>query len=181
MARRSCCGPTRRATPSRCHDAQVCHTHRGRAVSAWNSCDRLRHTRRRGRAARRLRWGSFRACSGVRPGYRPQERSPFNPPRWDRQREPVLSRSIGDGLHEDIDITNYGLNPVRFNLEIAIRSDFADIFEVKAKRIVRRGRINTDWLPDSSALTMIYRNQDFSRAIHVTPRNNDSPAALRQR
>jgi glycogen debranching enzyme len=88
----------------------------------------------------------------------------------------VLSRSIGEGLHEDIDVTNHGLMPVRFNLEIAIRSDFADIFEVKAKRIVRRGRINTDWLPDSSALTMVYHNKEFSRAIHITPYNNDSPA-----
>jgi glycogen debranching enzyme len=88
----------------------------------------------------------------------------------------VLSRSIGEGLHEDIDVTNHGLTPVRFNLEIAIRSDFADIFEVKAKRIVRRGRINTDWLPDSSEVTIIYRNKDFSRAIHITPANNDSPA-----
>ena len=28
----------------------------------------------------------------------------------------VLSRSIGDGLHEDIDLTNHGIKPVRFNL-----------------------------------------------------------------
>jgi hypothetical protein len=32
---------------------------------------------------------------------------------------------------------------VRFNLEIAIRADFADIFEVKSDGIVRRGRITT--------------------------------------
>ena len=35
-------------------------------------------------------------------------------------------------MHEDLDITNHGRKPVRFNLEIAIRSDFADVFEVKA-------------------------------------------------
>jgi N-terminal domain of (some) glycogen debranching enzymes len=34
---------------------------------------------------------------------------------------------------------------VRFNLEIAIRADFADIFEVKGGHIVRRGHINTSW------------------------------------
>ena len=87
----------------------------------------------------------------------------------------VLSRSIGDGFHEDIDLTNHGAKPVRFNLEIAIRGDFADIFEVKAKRIVRRGRIATDWLPESSKLAMIYHNKDFSRALTVRPYNNDSP------
>jgi N-terminal domain of (some) glycogen debranching enzymes len=52
----------------------------------------------------------------------------------------TLSRSIDGGLHEDIDITNYGSRKVRFNLEIVIRSDFADIFEIKSGEIVRRGR-----------------------------------------
>jgi glycogen debranching enzyme len=87
----------------------------------------------------------------------------------------VLSRSIGDGLHEDIDLTNYGNKPVRFNLEIAIRGDFADIFEVKAKRIVRRGRIATDWLPESSKFATTYHNKDFSRTLTVRPYNNGSP------
>ena len=43
----------------------------------------------------------------------------------------VIGRHIDGGLHEDIDITNNSQKPVRFNLEIAIRADFADIFEVK--------------------------------------------------
>jgi len=51
-----------------------------------------------------------------------------------------ISRSIGGGVHEDIDLVNYGKGRVQFNLEIAVRSDFADIFEVKSGNIVRRGR-----------------------------------------
>ena len=43
-----------------------------------------------------------------------------------------LGRSIGEGgMHEDLDLTNHGRQAVRFNLEIAIRCDFADLFEVK--------------------------------------------------
>ena len=61
----------------------------------------------------------------------------------------MLSRSISGGMHEDLDITNYGSKHVRFNLEIPIRSDFADIFEVKSRKIVRRGRIITQWLDDN--------------------------------
>ena len=57
----------------------------------------------------------------------------------------MIGRHIEGGLHEDIDITNNSLHPVRFNLEIAIRADFADIFEVKGDSIVRRGRITTSW------------------------------------
>ncbi len=63
----------------------------------------------------------------------------------------VLSRAIDGGLHEDLDMTNHGQRPVRFNLEIAIRSDFADIFDVKAGRSVRRGRIATEWSEDPPA------------------------------
>src|SRR5579863_1528438 len=49
----------------------------------------------------------------------------------------MLARHINGGLHEDIEVVNNGQAPVRFNLEIAIRADFADIFEVKSDRIVR--------------------------------------------
>jgi hypothetical protein len=53
----------------------------------------------------------------------------------------TVSRSISGGLHEDLDITNNSMKPVRFQLEVAFRSDFADIFEVKSGRIVRRVRL----------------------------------------
>jgi glycogen debranching enzyme len=80
----------------------------------------------------------------------------------------MLSRSIGGGMHEDLDITNYGRKHVRFNLEIAIRSDFADIFEVKSNKIVRRGRIITEWLDDKQELGTQYRNSDFHRTVTIT-------------
>jgi len=46
-----------------------------------------------------------------------------------------IRRDIAGGMHEDIDITNYYRDRVEFQLMLAIRSDFADIFEVKAKRM----------------------------------------------
>jgi hypothetical protein len=46
-----------------------------------------------------------------------------------------IGRSLGGGMHKDLDLANHGSKTVRFNLEIAVRCDFADIFEVKAKRI----------------------------------------------
>jgi glycogen debranching enzyme len=88
----------------------------------------------------------------------------------------VLSRHIDGGVHEDIDLTNYARTKVRFNLEIALRSDFADIFEVKSKHFVRRGHITTEWSEDKQCLTTTYRNQDFFREVAVTARNNDCPA-----
>ena len=80
----------------------------------------------------------------------------------------VLSRALDGGLHEQLSITNYGRATLSFNLEIAVRSDFADIFEVKSGRIVRRGRIATHW--DQQVLTTSYENGDFRRAIRTAVR-----------
>src|SRR5215831_7588318 len=78
-----------------------------------------------------------------------------------------ISRWISGGMHEDLDISNNSMNPVKFQLEIATRSDFADIFEVKSNRIVRRGRIVTEWFPVLQQLRTTYRNRDFSRAVTI--------------
>jgi len=82
----------------------------------------------------------------------------------------VISRHVDGGLHEDIDITNNNRKPVRFNLEIAIRADFADIFEVKAGQIVRRGHITTSWSAKRQELRIAYRNSSFERGLIVRTR-----------
>jgi glycogen debranching enzyme len=88
----------------------------------------------------------------------------------------VIGRKLGGGMHEDLDITNHGRRPVRFNLEIAIRSDFADVFEVKLNRIVRAaaspptGRTSTRSCARPT-------QPDFIRAVHIGTRNSDHPAA----
>jgi glycogen debranching enzyme len=88
----------------------------------------------------------------------------------------VLGRRLAGGMHEDLDITNHGPKRVRFNLEIAIRSDFADVFEVKSGRIVRRGRIATDWSDAHQKLSTTYSNHDFLRAVHIGTRHEDRRA-----
>src|SRR4029077_7898434 len=79
----------------------------------------------------------------------------------------VLSRLISEGMHEDLDVTNNSMRRVRFQLEIALRCDFADIFEVKSNNIVRRGQITTDWSPAEQQLRTSYRNRDFARAVTI--------------
>src|SRR5581483_8897654 len=86
----------------------------------------------------------------------------------------LISRSVGDGVHEDLDLTNHGLEPVRFNLEIALRSDFADIFEVKSHNFVRRGRIVTNWDGKRQELRTSYTHRDFRRNFTYRVLNNGS-------
>jgi len=88
----------------------------------------------------------------------------------------VLSRSISGGMHEDLDITNNSMKRVRFQLEIALRCDFADIFEVKSGSIVRRGRITTKWSQTKQQLRTVYRNADFVRAVTVAPASRQAKA-----
>jgi glycogen debranching enzyme len=85
----------------------------------------------------------------------------------------VIGRYIDGGLHEDIDISNNSQKLVRFNLEIAIRADFADIFEVKGDDIVRRGRIITSWSEKREVLRITYRNRDFFREVIVRTGQGD--------
>ena len=56
-----------------------------------------------------------------------------------------LDRTIADGVHEDYDLENFSRRPTRLTIEIAIVSDFADIFDVKRAETVRRGQLNTRW------------------------------------
>ncbi|ANN58750.1 amylo-alpha-1,6-glucosidase [Mesorhizobium loti NZP2037] len=81
----------------------------------------------------------------------------------------VVGRALDHGgLHEDLDLVNHGSEAVQFNLEIGIRCDFADLFEVKADAVIRRGRITTQWTAGRNRLRTSYINQDFRRAITIT-------------
>lgn len=80
----------------------------------------------------------------------------------------TIGRWLAGGLHEDIDVLNFGTKKVRFNLEIAIHSDFADLFEVKREQIIRRGQIATEWRTDLRRLRTSYINEDFCREIAIT-------------
>ncbi len=88
----------------------------------------------------------------------------------------VIGRQIDGGMREDYTLTNHAMKPVQFNLEIAIRSDFADLFEVKANQYVRRGRIVTSWSAADQCLTTIYCKADFMRGLSVRVRKAHSPA-----
>ena len=81
---------------------------------------------------------------------------------------------------QDFEITNNSMRRVSFHLEIAVRSDFADLFEVKSNRIVRRGRIATEWSQPRQRLRTTYRNGDFHRAIALSAARLSSESSIRE-
>jgi glycogen debranching enzyme len=86
-----------------------------------------------------------------------------------------LDRTVADGVHEDYDLVNYATRPVRLTIEIAIHSDFADIFDVKSGQLVRRGELNTRWFRSRRELRTTYVNHDFKRELVVAVERSTSP------
>jgi glycogen debranching enzyme len=85
-----------------------------------------------------------------------------------------LDRTIHGGVHEDYDLTNYGSDVVEFELELRFESDFADLFDVKEQRLVRRGSIASRWDGEAHTLTTSYRHGDFQRGLRLTVQKQGS-------
>lgn len=80
----------------------------------------------------------------------------------------VFTRAVSDGILEEFEIRNYGMQRARFNFEIALRTDFADIFEVKSKQVIRKGHVTTTWLPEDRQLISRYEHDGFVRSLIST-------------
>jgi glycogen debranching enzyme len=89
----------------------------------------------------------------------------------------VFSRAVSDGIVEEIDIYNYSMKRIRFNFEISLRTDFADIFEVKSKHLIRKGNVTTEWSPDKRELISTYEHNGFKRSL-VSQVIDSSSAAI---
>jgi glycogen debranching enzyme len=86
-----------------------------------------------------------------------------------------LDRTISGGIHEDLDLVNYGKRAVRLTIEVAIASDFADIFDVKSGALIRRGAINSRWFRSRRELRTTYVNREFRRELVLAVDHADSP------
>src|ERR1700730_1807613 len=72
----------------------------------------------------------------------------------------------GHRLHEDLSLNTFGRTALSVLLEIALESDFADLFEVRQRQWQRRADLNTWWVGPNS-LEARYQNKDFVRRCLV--------------
>jgi glycogen debranching enzyme len=86
-----------------------------------------------------------------------------------------VDRTVAGGVHEDLDITNYGRRSARLTIELAIDSDFADLFDVRSGQLVRRGSLNARWFRSRRELRTTYTNRDFRRDLILAVDRADSP------
>ncbi len=87
----------------------------------------------------------------------------------------TIDRMVGEGIHEDFSITNSSGRQVRIVLQVDLEADFADIFEVKARRLIQRGHMLTQWDDKQKQLRTTYVNRDFHRAVSYTLTRTDAP------
>ncbi len=69
-----------------------------------------------------------------------------------------ITRIVGNGLHEDIDLTNHTQEKISFRLTFEVEGDFADLEETQGKR-QQRGRLRRSWRRDGkdAELRFAYR------------------------
>ncbi|MBX5490565.1 MAG: amylo-alpha-1,6-glucosidase [Chloroflexi bacterium] len=91
----------------------------------------------------------------------------------------IVTRTVNGRISEQLEITNHGRQAVRFHLELALRSDFVDLFDVKAHRYYARGETATTWQANAESWDLVtdYRNADFQRRFIYRIRRTDSPPA----
>ena len=85
-----------------------------------------------------------------------------------------IDRTVAEGVHEDLDIVNYARRTVRLTVEIAVLSDFADIFDVKSGQLLRRGEVNTRWFRSRGELRTTYVNREFRRDLIIAVERSTS-------
>jgi glycogen debranching enzyme len=74
-------------------------------------------------------------------------------------------RYVGRGMREDLIIRNFGEEPAFCAVDIALGSDFADLFEVKEGRVERTGDLGLE--ADRARMTFTYRRGAFRRAVFI--------------
>ncbi|MBV9358421.1 MAG: SCP2 sterol-binding domain-containing protein [Chloroflexi bacterium] len=74
-------------------------------------------------------------------------------------------RSVGDGFHEDITISNYGTEAITLKVRLDAASDFADLFEVK-DALPKKGEPYQR--VEDGHLVLGYRREHFVRETWIT-------------
>src|SRR5258708_6314836 len=77
----------------------------------------------------------------------------------------LRKRSVGDGFHEDITVTNHSQAPVDLTLRLDAAADFADLFEVK-DALQKKG--DAYQKVTDGYLILGYRRESFVRETRIS-------------
>jgi hypothetical protein len=112
---------------------------------------------------------------GVDPGP-PDQGSGLMRPETEQSLELRVSRYVGAGVHEDLDLTNFTPQPISFRFEVEAEADFADQEETARGR-VQHGTIERAWRARGNAWELSF---DY-RAAHTYAHRGEAGTALLRR
>ena len=87
----------------------------------------------------------------------------------------TVERTLRGGIHEDIDITNYGPRPAAFPLLVDAACDFADLFEIRRIGPMRERPVDIEVPPDAAEIHWRYAREDFRRGFILRAVRWDTP------
>lgn len=76
-------------------------------------------------------------------------------------RERTLGKGSGEDLHEKLTVINSGREEIVIELSMTFDADFADLFEVKNKQLIKKGTISRR--VHGQEVELIYQREDFQR------------------
>jgi glycogen debranching enzyme len=87
----------------------------------------------------------------------------------DRQVVIRVVRFVGRGLHEDVEVANYGLTPARLDLAWQLAADFADLVEQRGGKRQQQAPVTTTWhpTPEGGELRFDYQHPRLRRGSLV--------------
>ncbi len=92
----------------------------------------------------------------------------------------TVSRLLGlGGMRETLTLRNHNRVPVRLALTVRLACDFADIFDVKSKRLVSRGDTVTVWSATDHGLETVHTNGPFRRGLSLSASEGAPKPVLR--
>ncbi len=71
----------------------------------------------------------------------------------------VRHRFVGNGMHEDLILTNYSTSTLRVRVAMTFESDFADLFETRFGKIEKKGKFSSSI--HAGSLVLAYQREDF--------------------
>lgn len=96
----------------------------------------------------------------------------------DRQVAIRVARFVGQGLHEDIKITNHGQSEAHLELAWELATDFADLVAVRSGKREQRAPIDSQWVEGSAGNGMLHfthQHPELRRGsivrLHLAPRD----------
>lgn len=87
-----------------------------------------------------------------------------------------LTRLVGHGLHEEVDLTNYTQEKASFTLDLEVAADFVDQSEIGAERKVH-GRYSQQWREDDGVAELVF---DYKAQRHYDEQGDQGSAEFHQ-